>query len=193
MMHGGRRVAAIQFGVSALALVAVIGTVGAVGLHRASQGESLRQAGQLTRFVGEGLAPEITDEVMAGDPAALQRLDEIVHGRVLRGPIRHVKLWTPDGRVVYSDEKRLIGRHFPPSEDLLEAERSKDLHAEVSPLDNAENAFDRPQQGSQLLEVYLPLWGPSGAEVIAETYQDAHLVAATSTHIWRSFVPVLLI
>jgi signal transduction histidine kinase len=41
--------------------------------------------------------------------------------------------------------------------------------------------------------VYLPLWGPSGAEVIAETYQTTALVDATSHHLWVSFTPVLLV
>src|SRR5262249_44297367 len=43
------------------------------------------------------------------------------------------------------------------------------------------------------LGVSLPLWGPSGAEVIAETYQRTTLVDATSHHIWVAFVPVLLV
>ena len=137
------------------------------------------------------LAPELTDAVMRGDPAALQRFDRIVRTRVLRGPITRVKLWTPDGRVVYSDEKRLIGRRFPVSPELREARTGNGPHADISTLRSAENGFERGS--GRLLEVYLPLWGPSGAEVIAETYQTTALVDATSHHLWVSFTPVLLV
>jgi signal transduction histidine kinase len=110
---------------------------------------------------------------------------------VLRNPITRVKLWTPDGRVVYSDEKRLIGKRFPVSPELAEARTRDGPHADLSTLRNAENGFERGS--GRLLEVYLPLWGPSGAEVIAETYQTTALVDATSHHLWVSFTPVLLI
>ena len=188
----GRHAAFLPFVLSALALLAVVGTIGVVGLHRTAESEALRQAGQRTQAVGEGvLAPELTEAVMRGDPAALRRFDRIVRTRVLRGPITRVKLWTPDGRVVYSDEQRLIGRRFPVSPELREAEASNGPHADISTLRSAENGFERGS--GRLLEVYLPLWGPSGAEVIAETYQTTDLVDATSHHLWVSFTPVLLV
>ena len=187
-----RHAALLPFCLSALALLAVVGTIGVVGLHRTAESEALRQAGQRTQAVGEGvLAPELTEAVMRGDPAALQRFDRIVRTRVLRGPITRVKLWTPEGRVVYSDEKRLIGRRFAVSPELREAEASHGPHADISTLRSAENGFERGS--GRLLEVYLPLWGPSGAEVIAETYQTTDLVDATSHHLWVSFTPVLLV
>jgi signal transduction histidine kinase len=187
-----RRAAFLPFCLSALALLAVIGTIGVVGLHRTAESEALRQAGQRTQAVGEGvLAPELTEAVLRGDPAALQRFDRIVRSRVLRGPITRVKLWTPGGRVVYSDEKRLIGRRFPLSPELREARTSDGPHADLSTLQSAENGFERAS--GRLLEVYLPLWGPSGVEVIAETYQTTDLVDATSHHLLVSFTPVLLV
>jgi two-component system, NarL family, sensor kinase len=188
-----RRAAVLPFLLSAVALLAVVATVGVVGLHRTAESEALRQAGQRTQTVGQSvIEPLLTAGVLRGDPQALRRFDRIVRERVLRDPITRVKLWTPDGRVVYSDEPRLIGKRFPLSDELRQALTSHGPHADLSTLGQAENGFERPQ-GPRLLEVYLPLWGPSGAEVIAETYQRTTLVDATSHHLWVSFTPVLLV
>ena len=54
---------------------------------------------------------------------------------MLRDGVVRVKLWTPDGRIVYSDEPRLIGARYPPDEPL-EAGR---VEAEVSDLSRPEN------------------------------------------------------
>ena len=45
--------------------------------------------------------------------AALAALDRIVQERVLGERVVRVKLWTRDGRIVYSDEPRLIGSRYP--------------------------------------------------------------------------------
>ncbi len=58
---------------------------------------------------------------MAGRPAALAELDRTVQERVLSEDIVRVKIWTPDGRIVYSDEPRLIGRRFTLGADEREA------------------------------------------------------------------------
>jgi hypothetical protein len=36
-----------------------------------------------------------------------------VVGNATGGSLVRVKLWTPEGRIVYSDEHRLIGARFP--------------------------------------------------------------------------------
>ena len=41
---------------------------------------------------------------------AIRRVDDVVHAAVLDGSLVRVKIWTPSGTIVYSDEPRLIGR-----------------------------------------------------------------------------------
>jgi two-component system NarL family sensor kinase len=188
----GRHAAFLPFALSAVALLAVVGTIGVVGLHRTAESEALRQAGQRTQAVGEGvLAPELTDAVMRGDPAALRRFDRIVRTRVLRGPITRVKLWTPDGRVVYSDEPRLIGRRFTLPEDLREAMEERKTSADVSDLARPENRFERGR--GRLVEVYEPLRvSGSRQEVLLEAYHPAADISDASVRILKSFLPVAL-
>ena len=44
---------------------------------------------------------------------------------VLQGSLVRVKLWNADGRIIYSDERRLIGSTFALGADELEALRSR--------------------------------------------------------------------
>ena len=50
--------------------------------------------------------------MLTGDRGALARLDRAVRGRVLRDAVVRVKVWAPDGRILYSDGPRLIGRRY---------------------------------------------------------------------------------
>ena len=86
----------------------------------------------------------MTPGVVAGDPDALRRLDRLVHQRVLASPnptkpedssIVRIKVWDTDGRIVYSDERALIGRHFALPEDLREAMDERKTSADVSDLE----------------------------------------------------------
>ena len=63
------------------------------------------------------MQPALSDGVITGDPEALATLDSAVRDHVLGGSIVRVKIWTPDGRIVYSDEPRLVGERFDLGED----------------------------------------------------------------------------
>jgi signal transduction histidine kinase len=79
-----------------------------------------------------------------------------------------VKLWTPQGRVVYSDEPRLIGQQFPLDAEGRLALRGTGPIGGVSDLREPENEFERA--AGRLLEVYRPVWTPSGWPLLFETY-----------------------
>jgi two-component system NarL family sensor kinase len=83
------------------------------------------------------------DLVRTSDPASLRRLDCVVRARVKRvGSVERVKLWTPDGRIIYSDEPRLIGARYALGEDEQDALRSGRIIAELSDLSRPENCFE---------------------------------------------------
>src|SRR4051812_4893148 len=115
-----RRSPVLQFGLSGLLATLVVAVVTLLVSRAIGTNEAIRDAKTLTRVVGEGIvAPNLTPAVFTGDPAALGRLDGIVRSRVLREGIVRVKVWDPDGTIVYSDEARLIGERF----DLNDEER----------------------------------------------------------------------
>ncbi len=101
--------------------------------------------------------------------------------------IVRVKLWSPDGRVLYADEPQLVGRTFALSDDQRAAISQPQTKAEVSDLESSENEFET---GGRLLEVYRPVWTPSGRELLFETYSPYTSVTERSGQLWRGFAGV---
>jgi len=99
-------------GASLLAMIALGFTATAI-LRRQARGEAIRDAKEITRLAGEGIAqPALREGLLAGDEAAEARFDRVMRARVLKDPVVRVKIWGLDGRIVYSDERALVGRHF---------------------------------------------------------------------------------
>jgi signal transduction histidine kinase len=91
-----------------------------------------------------------------------------VREQVLTEPVVRLKIWTADGRILWSDQPRLIGSRYPLGDEELEALRAGRTNAEVSDLTRPENRFERNYE--KLLEVYLPIRGPGGKPLLFESY-----------------------
>jgi two-component system NarL family sensor kinase len=189
--RSGRRAAIAQFALSSLALLVVVAAIGAGALKHLATGEALSDAQSVTVAFSHGvLRREVTPAVMRGDPEALAALDRTVHETVLGHPIVRVKVWTPEGRIVYSDAHALIGRTFPLPHDLRGALADDAVRADVSDLARPENRLERGR--GRLVEVYLPLRLATGRLVMVEAYHPAGRIDAASHRIWRTFLPMLL-
>jgi signal transduction histidine kinase len=185
------RSAVAQFAISGLLATLLIGAIAVAVIRHLGTQEAIRDAKQVARLAGHGIVePSITAQALSGDPAALRALDRLVRARVLRDGIVRVKLWTADGRVVYSDEPRLIGTRYPLGPDELVALRGAGVEAQVSDLARPENRFERSQR--KLLEVYLPIRGPDGRPLLFEAYQRFSSVSASGQRLWLAFAPALL-
>jgi signal transduction histidine kinase len=136
------------------------------------------------------VAPNLTDAVLDGQPGALARLDRVVRERVLVDPVVRVKIWSPTGQVIYSDESRIVGQTFALDEDDVQSLRNGTTDAAVGDLSNPENRFDIGL--GKVLEVYMPLETPSGRPVLYESYQTFDETAADSSEVWRAFAPPLI-
>ncbi len=183
----------LGFALPGLIVVIVIG-IGAVGVFQnRGENEAIRDARQLTRAIGLGLVePRLTDGVVRGGRPDVERLDSFVRARVLTldSSIERIKIWSPDGRIVYSDEPRLIGSVYPLGADEVEGLESNEVSAELSDLSGPENRFERAS--GELLEVYLPLQTPSEGRVLFEVYLRYSSVVADARTIWLAFAPALL-
>ena len=170
-----------------LSLAAAIAFVARqAGVEQAT--ESARQAAYVTaRAVVE---PRLTPQVLAGDPAALSRLNDGVRRYGLQGSLVRVKIWNADGRIVYSDESRLIGQTFTLGEEEAEALRSGGSDSEVSDLSEPENSFEVPY--GKLLEVYTGIRSTDGQPVLFEAYFRYDAVTTAGQAAWRSFAPPAL-
>jgi len=185
------RSAVLQFALSGLAIVALLGVVGVELLRHAGSTEALRDAKNNTRIAARGVAePNLTPGVMRGDPAALARFDRIMRRSVVQPPIVRVKIWTAGGRIVYSDQARLIGQRYSISASDLEVLGGGGVDAEVSDLSRPENRFERGH--GKLIEVYLGMRGPGGQKLMFEAYERQSTVSASSRRLWLTFAPALI-
>jgi two-component system NarL family sensor kinase len=184
--------AVATFALSGLAAVALVAVIEAFVLRSAGTSEAIRNARQLSVTVGRGIVePALRDRVLSGDPRALAALDRVVRQRVLGSEIVRVKLWDASGRIVYSDEPRLVGARYALGAEEAAALRSGHADADLSDLSAPENRFER--HFGSLLEVYLPVRTPNGTPLLFETYLQYSSVSASARRVWWGFVPALLI
>jgi signal transduction histidine kinase len=172
-------------------LAAAIITAGAYFVvTRNAVAEATRNAQEIAAIDGRGIVePSLDDQVLAGDKAALAALDRLVHERVLSARVVRIKIWSPSGRVVYSDASQLIGRSFALDGGETQAIRNGNVIAEVSELAKPENVFERSY--GRLLEVYLPVRTTSNQTLLFETYQVYSSIDDDQQRIWSAFFPVL--
>ena len=181
----------LTFALASLAAMVVIAVAGALVLRERGLSQAIDQARVVTRVTGEGIvAPRVTAGALRGDPRALRRLDRTVHRYALHNPVTRIKLWTPGGRIAYSDEHALIGKRFPLGADEREILAHGGVAAASSDLSRPENRYERG--GGDLLEVYLPIRAANGRRLLFESYQRYSSVATSGERVWLAFAPVLV-
>jgi two-component system, NarL family, sensor kinase len=180
-----------QFALAGLAVLAVFGAAALLALRGLGNAEALRDARQFATLAGQGIVePTVAPGLLHGEPGAIAAVDRIVQERVLGERVVRVKLWARDGRIVYSDEPRLIGARFPLDAEKLDVLRSGATKASLSDLSGPENRYERGQ--GDLYEVYLPIRAPDGTPLLFETYQRRSAVASTGRRIWMPFAALML-
>lgn len=86
----------------------------------------------------------------------IQSLDHQLQARSVGDDLARVKIWNSKYQVIYSDDHRLIGHTFTPSQDLQDALANQpDDAAVVTPTPGTETASEVGL--GQLVEVYVPL------------------------------------
>ncbi|TAK21840.1 MAG: sensor histidine kinase [Chloroflexota bacterium] len=106
--------------------------------------------------------------LVQSDSAALDRL---LVRTSLGQRIVAFKVWVPEGTVLYSPDRALIGRSFDIGDRLTRA-LNGEVVAGFSDLRAPENEYER-ERWSRLLEVYVPIRDEGGGRVfaVAEFYQ----------------------
>jgi signal transduction histidine kinase len=180
-----------QFVLAGLAAVVLISAGTIYVVRRNATTEAIGTARDIASIDGHAVAePMLADGVLIGDAAAEARLNTVVHERILSERVVRVKLWTPAGRIVYSDEPRLIGQTFDLGPGERAALRTGKVAADLSNLDEPENRYERPY--NKLLEVYVPVHTSGGRPVLFETYLRYSSITSSGRHIWGSFAPVMI-
>ncbi|HON75652.1 MAG TPA: histidine kinase, partial [Dermatophilaceae bacterium] len=185
----GRILGQLLFIAAALVLLVTVGAT--VATSRLAEHEAINDAANTADLLARSVVtPALTDSLVDADPAAIASLDQAVRRSVLPNNIVRVKVWRPDGTVVYADDHRLIGRTFVLDVEQQETLSSPQTRAEVSDLSRAENEFERLQ--GRLLEVYRPVWTPDGHQLMFEVYGDYAPVEARAAELRRGLAGLLV-
>jgi signal transduction histidine kinase len=168
-------------------LVIVVGTNTLA--YRAAEVEAVADARDRTELLAHSVVqPAVPPGLVEGRPGAIDRFDRAAYGRLLVTDVDRVKLWSADGRVVWSDETELIGRRYALGSDERAVLRAGRSDAEVSDVSRPENRFERGKGG--LLEVYSRIESPEGEPLLFEVYFSAETVAQRQDAIYDAFRPI---
>jgi diguanylate cyclase (GGDEF)-like protein len=183
-----------KFAVASLVPIVLLGLVLAHVLRAEVRQRALLNARQAAALLDTSLVqPQLTEQDVRGGltAARVRTLDRTLRASLASEEIARIKVWNREGRAVYASDHALIGKVFPPSDELREALGGQTA-SEVSDLEKAENAGDR--HFGQLLEVYTPLrfereGEPAGA---FELYLPYRPIASTIDHDTERLSLVLL-
>ncbi len=185
----GRIVA--QVVAAAAVVVLAVGAVGSVASRNVAEREAVTDAAHTTDLLADAVVqPALEDGLLAGTSSAVARIDAVVRAQVLGPSIVRVKIWGPDGRILYSDEPRIIGQTFNLGDEERSVLTDPTTRAEVSDLQRPENLYEQGQ--GKLLEVYRPVWTPSGQALLFETYSPYASVTGRTGQLWRGFAGITL-
>jgi signal transduction histidine kinase len=174
-----------------LAAIAVIVVGGFFALRSVAIDEAIGDTRERVRSeAGLVEAAALSDGIVRGEPAAIRRLDDLVSAQVLGESIVRVKLWTKEGRILYSDEPALIGSRYPLGEEERELFDTGGAEAELSDLEDAENRYERPQ--GKLLEAHTMIRTPDGTPLLFEIYQRFSSVNASGARLLGALAPPLV-
>ncbi len=180
-----------QFAVIGLAGLFTVGLATLVASQRIGQREAITDVRTTALVKAQGgVEPVVTDGLPNGDPTAVARVGAVIQRDVIDASLVRVKIWNASGKIVYSNEPRLIGATYQLEDNELGTLRGGLIEAGVSDLTQPENRFERSYH--KLLEVYLPIRTPSGERLLFEAYFRYDVVSASANRIWRSFAPVAL-
>ncbi len=186
------RRAVAQFVLTGLGALALVAVAGALAVDRLGTAASLRDGGRVADLVAHGvIEPAMSGSLVRGDPGAIAALDRVVRDKVLLGSLARVKIWAPDGRIVYSDEPLLIGSVFPltPEETAaLASGVSAEPHISdlTAPENRLENGDDR------LIEAYVPIHALDGTPLLVESYLRLDSVLTSGRLVAEQILPLVL-
>ncbi len=173
----------LRAGVLAVSAVLVTGTALAVSanvsdhLARTAVDEAVRTTEAVVRGFVDPLVS--TSGFSLHTSAQGDAIDAQLSRLVAAGKILRIKIWAPDGTVLFSDLAALRDRQFPVGAELSEA-LGGSVATDFSSGSDEENIFERGL-ANRFLSVYLPIRVPGSSDVVGvyEIYEDAAPIEAS--------------
>jgi signal transduction histidine kinase len=190
---------ATRFAISSLIAFAAVGLALSVVVSQQLKARQEAAATYHAVFVSDSVLRYIVQPSDVSAPLdtrgdRYRELLRLIRQRVLRSPVVRVKIWSPDGTVVFSDEPRLVGREFDDEVGELAEVLDGQISAGVSDLEDEENVFERAKF-SKLYSTYVPLslGSPESHPVaVAELYTDYAGIASEVRKLFRNLLITLL-
>jgi signal transduction histidine kinase len=135
-------------------------------------------------YVESFVAPEL-QSLATGSTLSQPEIDSLQNLLANTGVGQRVvafKIWSTNGKILYSPTTQLIGRTFPMTGDRGRAAQGA-VTGDISSLSDPENVYER-QHWSHLLEIYMPVRASGSSLIIAvaELYQLPDELEAEVNH-----------
>jgi signal transduction histidine kinase len=154
--------------------------------HRTSEQFAIHEVGRTAGLAGRAaIDPFITDELIAGNPAALDKLAVAGTSLIRDGGVSHVEVWSSTGHLLWADNPSLKGRVVE-----LEAEELALLESQGVMVELSANEVGAPID-EHLLAVDFGTKTQSGRPVVVELFYPAGLLKSLAAEERRSFRPLL--
>jgi signal transduction histidine kinase len=159
--------------------------------HQVAQDVALRHAKMRgVTFARVVSGPLVSRGVTAGRPRDLEAFTTVMQNRLRDRSIVHIKVWSPDGRVIWADEHGLRGRRFALEPGVRRLFRTGGAIADMSSLEKAENVEERGER--PLFEVYAAARDKTGRRIVVESYWSAAHVDDDAAAVMRRVAPLAL-
>ncbi|MBI2885728.1 MAG: GGDEF domain-containing protein [Chloroflexi bacterium] len=163
----------MQFGLAGLVLLALLLAVVGPALSSVIESSALQRSAEEAQYT---VAPRVAARITPADlrdPMTGSRydaFDRYVQESLVSSRTVRVKLWDPEGRVIYSSDASQVGQQFPVKPVLAQA-LDGTVAGELSSLRDIEHQGERHY--GRLFEVYAPLrYGATGVIAgVVEIYQ----------------------
>lgn len=170
-----------QFAIAAAFMILVGMTVTGAWLTRQIQDGVIHHTMASTAVFIERYIQPLIVELRTKDrfsDAAIQNLDSQVKQGLIAKQLLSIKIWKPDGTVVFSTDREIIGQKFS-VEDALKTAANGEIGIEYGELLSPENKFERTLN-KKLIEIYVPMFDVDNGKIfaISELYVDAETLPA---------------
>lgn len=180
----------LRFALGSAAAIAVAGIGGYFALRSVAIDAAKRETRTKVQEAAQLVEATLRQGLSSGEPAAVAAVDDVVVARVLSSSIVRVKIWSAQGRVLYSDDPAEIGGRYPLDSEQVRLLRDGGAKVEVSDLRRPENVLDRGR--GQLIEAYTRIRTPSGTPLLFEIYQELGSVTASARRLLGALAPPIL-
>lgn len=169
-------------GVLGLVLLALASLTASVAVAREQAINEARTSAQwLARTVVE---PRLDSGLRSGAPARMAELDAAFSASIRDSDVKAIRLWNPEGVIIYSNDPRLIGERFP----MPGTGEGGTVQGLADP-DRPENRYLDPEL--TWVQVSLPVVGQDGSRYLFQISELSASLHQEARDVWMSFAPIL--